>query len=33
MHAEEFFITLMFGIAIGSVLTMMIQAYGRRKAR
>ena len=33
MQPEEFIITLMFGMAIGAVVTMLIQLYGRRKAR
>lgn len=33
MHAEEFFFTLMFGMMLGSVVTVLIQLYGRRKAR
>ncbi|MES2338055.1 MAG: hypothetical protein V4537_08170 [Pseudomonadota bacterium] len=33
MQPEEFFITLMFGMAIGSAVTLLIQLYGRRKAR
>ena len=33
MEAEDFFGALILGMVIGSVVTMLIQLYGRRKAR
>jgi hypothetical protein len=33
MQPEEFFATLIFGMVIGTAITMLIQLYGRRKAR
>jgi hypothetical protein len=33
MEPEEFFATLFFGMVLGAIVTLIIQAYGRRKAR
>jgi len=33
MHPEEFFATVIFGMVLGSLVTMLIQLYGRRKAK
>ena len=33
MFAEEFIFTLLFGMVLGSVVTALIQLYGRRKVR
>ncbi len=33
MYADEFIATLLLGMVMGSVITVLIQLYGRRKAR